>query len=168
MSKKGVTMISLIFYILSFFVIVSVIGSINIYISKNMDNLSNETDLRYSQHQLDKFLRKYFKREDNFKIINDENDSDYIVFNKIGDSSETYTIRYYPQSMIRSRGYIFLEHEEKNGTLLKKIPIAGDINGLNIYETETALGKSIEFEVKTKKDDETISSVLVYGVNRWK
>ena len=37
MNKKGVTMISLVFYILSFIVVVGVIGSISIYITKNMD-----------------------------------------------------------------------------------------------------------------------------------
>ncbi len=166
MNKKGVTMISLVFYILSFIVVVGVIGSISIYITKNMDYMSSETEPKYAQNQLDRYFRKFLNRKDSYEILNDNNnDSQYIKFTKLGTSKETNIIRYYPESLLSSKGYMFLE-VRKNGNLEKKIVFANNVAGLKIYETETALGKIIEIELSALKGDEIINSVSSYGVER--
>lgn len=166
MNKKGITMISLIFYVLSFFVVVSIVGTVNIYIAKNMEVLNSDTDTSYSKHQMDKYLRKHFQRDDNYKIVKDDDfDSDYIEFKEKGVPNTVYSIKYYPQNDATTKGYAFLEQKENNN-MVKKILITDNIHGLNIFESETALAKTIEVEILTRKDDETVSSVLVYGVER--
>lgn len=166
MNKKGVTMISLIFYVLSFFVVVGVIGTIGIFVTKNIDVINVETDPNYAKNQLDRYLRKYINRKDSYKILKDtDTDSDYIVFTKLGVNNEVNTIKYVPESTLVSKGYIFLE-TRKNGVLDKKLLVSENVVGLNIYETEFLLGESLEVELKILKGEEIVSSVLIYGIER--
>lgn len=166
MNKKGITMVSLIFYVLSFFVIVSVIGSIGIYITKNMDTMSLGTDSKYAQNQIDKYLRKFFNRKDNYEISLDyNNDSQYITFTRFDVENEVNVIKYIPETLIIDKGFVFLE-VLRNGTLVKKIVIAENIVGLNIYESESGLGKLIEVELSVLEGEDIAKVVSSYGVER--
>ena len=166
MNKKGITMISLIFYVLSFFVVIGVIGTISIFVSKNIDSITTETDPNYAKAQLDRYLTKYINRKDSYQILKDhDTDFDYIVFTKLGTSKETNTIKYVPESTLVSKGYLFLE-KSKNGVLENKIMISENVVGLNVYESEHGLGKSLEIELKVLKGEEIVSSVLTYGIVR--
>lgn len=169
MNKKGITMVSLVFYILSFLTIVSIIGSINIYISKNIDLMNTETDAVYAQNQLDKYLRKFINRKDKFEIrVSDINNSDYIMFTRKNIATgitETNTIRFYSKSPIENEGIIFLEVKE-DSDLKKKIVIAENIIDLSIINEELALGKTLTFEIDVKKGDKIETKVLSYGIER--
>lgn len=166
MNKKGVTMVSLVFYVLSFFIVVSIIGSITIFATKNIDVMNYETDNVYSQNQVDKFLRKFFSRKDEYMIVEDKiNNAKYIVFSQLDSPNITNTIKYYPESTTQLKGCIFLEVKDSNN-LQKKLFITDNVLGLEITEEETGLGKTVTFDLTLEKGDESEIKNLSYGVKR--
>lgn len=169
MNKKGITMISLVFYVLSFLVVVGVVGSISIFVTKNMDSMANDTDLAYSQEQVNKFFSKFVNNGDLYEISSEEvgnptNRSNYINFINSNDITKVSTIRYYPESTLDDKGVLFLEEGDNSAD--KKVMILDNVYGFYVTETENSEGKVLQVKVKLRKGDEPFEFVLTYGMKR--
>ncbi len=166
MNKKGVTMISIVFYVLSFFVIVSVIGSISIYITKNMDSMSKDTDVEYAQSRFDEYMRTFFKKGSTYNIIRDSTtNSDYIEIKSLADSDKIFIIKYYRTNAENPTGAIFLE-EKKLDVVEKRIMIANNIDSILMQEINDSLGKTIRVTLGIRKGNNTELVYFNYGFER--
>ena len=127
MNKKGITMISLIFYVLSFIIVVSVIGTITMYVSMNYNDLSAKTDVAYTKNQIDKYFRKFMRENDKYKIM--YSDPDGFDTTKFGGNPKILFIEedllneivkinrfWYYQENIGEEGLLFLDVYEYNIT----------------------------------------------------
>lgn len=168
MNKKGITMISLVFYVLSFLVVVGVVGSISIFVTKNMDSMATDTDVAYSQEQVNKFFSKFINNGYLYEISKEEvgnptNRSNYINFINSNDITQVSTLRYYPESPLDDKGVLFLEEDSP---AYKKVMILDNVYGFYITETENSEGKVLQVKVKIRKGDEPFEFVLTYGMKR--
>lgn len=84
-SNKGITMSSLVIYVIAMSIVVATIATLTSYFYNNMDELDSDTNSSIAYTELNIYLSKEINIKENYPILEEGISSDYIIFSKTGN-----------------------------------------------------------------------------------
>ena len=84
-SNKGITMTSLVIYVIAMSIVVATIATLTSYFYNNMDELDSDTNSSIAYTELNTYLSKEINTKENYPIFGEGTSSDYIIFTKTGN-----------------------------------------------------------------------------------
>ncbi len=127
-SQKGITMVSLVIYIVCFLIVAGTIGAITIFFYNNTSLLDSEVYSSAEYNKLNMYLVKESEQEGN-SFVNFDN------------SGNMYTLTF-------SNGNVYTFDKDNNLLYFNKVCLCEDVQGFNVL-TDYTTGKEV---VKVKID----------------
>lgn len=84
-SNKGITITSLVIYVIAMSIVVATIATLTSYFYSNMDELDSDTNSSIAYTELNTYLSKEINTKENYPILLEETSSEYIIFIKTGN-----------------------------------------------------------------------------------
>ena len=88
-SNKGITMASLVIYVIAMSIVVATIATLTSYFYNNMDELDADTNSSIAYTEFNTYFSKEISIKENYPLLV-EGTSDYIIFSKTGNQ---YTLK---------------------------------------------------------------------------
>lgn len=163
--KKGITTLSLVFYIVAALLIIGVITTISVSVSKSMKGMKEKSEGVYFQSRLDKHISDYISKGYSYEIHKSTNPSyqgkyDKLKFKKNGNDGEiehVFTFKITDENKVKPEreriGYIFLDDKL----------ILENVLEFDVYEQEKNTGKLLTTRIKLKINDQEKTYINVYG-----
>lgn len=83
-SNKGITLTSLVIYVIAMSIVVATLGTLTSYFYNNVDELNADTNFSIAYTEFNTYFSKEINMKDNYPLLI-EGTSDYIVFSKTGN-----------------------------------------------------------------------------------
>lgn len=144
-SNKGITMSSLVIYVIAMSIVVATIATLTSYFYNNMDELDSDTNSSIAYTELNTYLSKEINLKENYPLLAEETSSDYIIFLKTGNQYTFKNGAIY-QNQVKICGNIAACSFEVGGTdettgrvnLLKiYLKTTGDLEYTNTYKIQS-------------------------------
>lgn len=84
-SNKGITMSSLVIYVIAMSIVVATISTLTSYFYNNMNELDTDTNSSIAYTEFNTYLSKEINIKENYPILIEGTTSDFIIFSKTGN-----------------------------------------------------------------------------------
>lgn len=84
-SNKGITISSLVIYVIAMSIVVATIATLTSYFYSNMEELDSDTNSSIAYTELNIYLSKEINIKENYPILSGGGAQDYIIFTKTGN-----------------------------------------------------------------------------------
>ena len=143
-SNKGITLTSLVIYVIAMVIVVTTVSTITSYFYKNIDNVNTGTDSSMTYTEFNMYFTKEINTKENYPVLVSDG-ADYIVFSKTGNQ---YTFK--NSSIYRNQVKICDnienctfkmsktdEAQEKNDLVKVYIKTTGNLEYTNTYKIQS-------------------------------
>lgn len=143
-SNKGITLTSLVIYVIAMVIVVTTVSTITSYFYKNIDNVNTGTDSSMTYTEFNMYFTQEINTKENYPVLVSDG-ADYIVFSKTGNqytfkNSSIYKNQVKICDNIESCTFEMLktdEAQEKNDLVKVYIKTTGNLEYTNTYKIQS-------------------------------